>query len=72
MNRSSTARSTGSSGWSEDYFNGQATTESFEEEFYKGLYLGTYGYTGWNLYRPQLKDIAVRKAIAMAFDFEGY
>ena len=58
---------------SEDYFNGQATTESFEEEFYKGFfYLGTYGYTGWNLYRPQLKDIAVRKAIAMAFDFEGY
>ena len=36
------------------------------------IYLGAYGYTGWNLYRPQVKDIAVRKAIAMAFDFQTY
>jgi peptide/nickel transport system substrate-binding protein len=58
---------------SEDYFNGRATSESFEEDFYKGFfYLGAYGYTGWNLYRPQVKDIAVRKAIAMAFDFQTY
>ncbi|MDA8592430.1 ABC transporter substrate-binding protein [Planctomycetota bacterium] len=59
---------------SEDYSEGgRATSKSFEKEFYKGdYYLGAYGYTGWNLYRPQVKDIAVRKAIAMAFDFEGY
>ena len=58
---------------SEDYFGGRATSESFQEEFYKGFYyMGAYGYTGWNLYRPQVKDIAVRKAIAMAFDFQTY
>jgi peptide/nickel transport system substrate-binding protein len=56
-----------------DYFGQRTRTELFERSFYKGhLYLGDYGYTGWNLYRPQLADRAVRIAIAHAFDFDEY
>ena len=58
---------------SADYFGARTETQQFEDSFYKGyFYLGTYGYTGWNLYRPALKDPVVRKAIAHAFDFEEY
>ena len=58
---------------STDYFGPRTKSDLFVKDFYKGYrYLGTYGYTGWNLYDPALKDIAVRKAIAMAFDFQGY
>lgn len=58
---------------SEDYFEGQTLSETFTKTFYKGhFYTGFYGYTGWNLYDPALKDLAVRKAIAHAFDFESY
>ncbi|MEM6675748.1 MAG: ABC transporter substrate-binding protein [Planctomycetota bacterium] len=58
---------------SEDYFDGRAASDSFQKDFYKGFfYLGRYGYTGWNLYRPALADITVRKAIAHAFDFQAY
>lgn len=55
-------------------FLGQRTRgEEFERKFYKGYrYLGDYGFTGWNLYRPQLADRAVRIAIAHAFDFDEY
>jgi peptide/nickel transport system substrate-binding protein len=58
---------------SADYFGARTAGEDFLEDYYKGYkYLGIYGYTGWNLYKPQLKDLAVRKAIAHAFDFEEY
>lgn len=58
---------------SEDYFEGQTLTETFTDTFFKGhFYTGFYGYTGWNLYDPALKDIAVRKAICHAFDFDSY
>lgn len=58
---------------SADYFGARTEAEDFKRDYYKGYkYLGTYGYTGWNMYRPQLKELAVRKAIAMAFDFETY
>jgi peptide/nickel transport system substrate-binding protein len=57
----------------EDYFGERTNSELFKESFYKGYkYLGIYGYTGWNLYQPQLKDLAVRLAITHAFDFEEY
>ncbi len=58
---------------STDYFGQRTQDPEFLKNYYKGYkYLGTYGYTGWNLYRPQLKDVAVRRAIAMAFDFDSY
>ncbi len=58
---------------SEDYFEGRTLEESFTKSFYKGyFYTGYFGFTGWNLYNPALKDPAVRKAIAHAFDFESY
>lgn len=54
-----------------DYFGARTRGEAFEKQFCKGhRYLGDYGYTGWNLYQPQLADLAVRLAIAHAFDFE--
>jgi len=56
-----------------DFFGQRTRNELFERKFYKGYrYLGDYGYTGWNLYRPQLADRAVRIAIAHAFDFDEY
>ena len=58
---------------SADYFGESTRKETFTKNFYKGYrYLGTYGYTGWNLYRPALADINVRRAIAHAFDFDSY
>jgi peptide/nickel transport system substrate-binding protein len=58
---------------SADYFGPATEDEQFTSQFYKGYkYLGTYGYTGWNMYKPQLADLEVRKAIAHAFDFAEY
>lgn len=58
---------------SEDYFGGATAAETFTGDFYKGyFYTGTYGFTGWNMYRPHLKEDVVRRALAHAFDFEEY
>ena len=58
---------------SADYFGARTEGDNFKATHYKGYkYLGSYGYTGWNLYKPQLKDLAVRKAISMAMDYEAY
>jgi len=58
---------------SADYFGEATQKPSFMDKFYKGYhYLGTYGYTGWNLYRPQLAEKEVRQALAHAFDSETY
>ncbi len=58
---------------SADYFGEVTRKAEFTNTYYKGYkYLGTYGYTAWNLYKPQLADLAVRKAMAHAFDFEDY
>jgi peptide/nickel transport system substrate-binding protein len=58
---------------SEEYFGEATAKESFLDNFYKGyFYLGTYGYTGWNTFRPQLKEKVVRQALAHAFDFESF
>ena len=58
---------------SSDYFGGRTKSEDFTSKFYKGYkYLGVYGYTGFNMFRPQLKELAVRKAIELSFDFPSY
>jgi len=58
---------------STDYFGEATAKKEFTDKFYKGYkYLGMYGYTGWNMYRPQLKEKVVRQAIAHAFDFQDY
>ncbi|MFT4710835.1 MAG: peptide/nickel transport system substrate-binding protein [Planctomycetota bacterium] len=58
---------------SEDYFGEATAKENFTDLFYKGyFYLGTYGYTGWNMFQPQLKEKVVRQAMAHAFDFEEF
>jgi peptide/nickel transport system substrate-binding protein len=58
---------------SADYFGERTGGEDFTGAFYKGYkYLGIYGYTGWNMLQPQLRDLNVRKAIAMAMDYEEY
>lgn len=56
-----------------DFVGPRTRTPEFERSFYKGTrYLGDYGYTGWNMHRPQLADKAVRIALAHAFDLGGY
>lgn len=58
---------------SEQYFGEQTKQKVFTDNYYKGyFYTGQYGYTGWNLLRPQLKDKAVRHALAHAFDMENW
>lgn len=58
---------------SEDYFGEATKKKNFTDLFYKGYYyLGTYGYTGWNMFQPQLKEKVVRQALAHAFDFQEY
>ncbi len=58
---------------STDYFGPRTNDETFLEEYQKGLiYLGDYSYVCWNLHSPKLKDLAVRKALAHAFDMESY
>ncbi|MDE0895037.1 MAG: ABC transporter substrate-binding protein [Planctomycetota bacterium] len=58
---------------SEDYFGEATAKDNFTDLFYKGyFYLGTYGYTGWNMYQPQLKEKVVRQAMAHAFNSEEY
>ena len=58
---------------SEDYFGEATKQEVFTSNYFKGYsYTGQWGYTGWNLRRPQLKDKAVRHALAHAFDLENW
>jgi peptide/nickel transport system substrate-binding protein len=58
---------------SDEYF-GEATDKPlFTDRYYKGYYYSTtYWYIGWNLKRPQLADVRVRRALAQLFDFEEY
>ncbi|MEM7306505.1 MAG: ABC transporter substrate-binding protein [Planctomycetota bacterium] len=57
----------------DDYFGEQTQQDAFTEGLYKGyFYTGIYGYTGWNMLRPQLKDQRVRQALAHAFDMEDW
>jgi ABC-type transport system substrate-binding protein len=56
------------------YYTGEQTQKKvFTDTFYKGyFYTGSYGFVCWNLNRPALKDAAVRRALAMAFDGDEY
>ncbi|MFT7465389.1 MAG: peptide/nickel transport system substrate-binding protein [Pseudohongiellaceae bacterium] len=57
----------------EDFVGAQTRTELFKEKAYKVLtYVGNLGYTSWNLYRPKLADVRVRKALAHAFDIKDW
>jgi peptide/nickel transport system substrate-binding protein len=55
-------------------YSGEATEKAvFTDHFYKGyFYLGNYGFTAWNMTRPELADVEVRRALAMAFDGDEY
>lgn len=58
---------------STDYFGELTQKDDFTNELYKGYrYLGTYGFTVWNMYKPQLAEKEVRQALAHAFDFQTY
>lgn len=57
----------------DDYFGPATESETFTKRLYKGhFYSGNYWCTAWNLQRPQLADVRVRRAIAHAFDFEAF
>ena len=57
----------------EDYFGERVQGADFRAQFVKGrFYLGDYSYVTWNMHSPKLRELAVRKAIAHAFNMEGY
>jgi peptide/nickel transport system substrate-binding protein len=57
----------------EDYFGGATESDAFKRRLYKGwFYSGNYWFVAWNLARPQLADVRVRRAIAQATDFAGF
>ncbi|GJM43944.1 MAG: hypothetical protein DHS20C21_07860 [Gemmatimonadota bacterium] len=58
---------------SEDFMGAATQQEVFTKNFYKSYtYLGSLGYTGWNLFRPHLSDVRVRTALAHAFDVKEW
>lgn len=57
----------------DDYFGAATQSETFTKRLYKGyFYSGNYWCTAWNLQRPKLADLRVRRAIAETFDFEAF
>jgi peptide/nickel transport system substrate-binding protein len=57
----------------DDYFGASTQAQSFTDRLYKGyFYTADYWYVGWNLHRPQLADVRVRRALAMLFDFDEF
>lgn len=58
---------------SAQYFGEAIQQPLFGQRSYKGyFFLGNFNYTPWNLRRPIFADLNVRKALAHAFDGEGY
>jgi len=58
---------------SEDYFGPATEAASFTQRNYKGhFYSGNYWYVAWNLTRPALADVRVRRALAHAIDLEAF
>jgi peptide/nickel transport system substrate-binding protein len=58
---------------SEQYFGAATDQAAFTRRFTKGyFYLGAFNYVPWNMRRPQLADLRVRKALAHAMDLEAY
>lgn len=57
----------------EDFFGPTVQSAGFTSRFYTGwFYTPQMTFVGWNLKRPQLADARVRKALAMAFDWDGF
>lgn len=58
---------------SEDYFGAMTLRPEFTQRFYKGhYYRPTMGYVVWNMRRDLFKDVRVRKALSMVFDWDEY
>jgi peptide/nickel transport system substrate-binding protein len=58
---------------SEQYFGPATQQEAFTRRFCKGyFYLGAFNYVPWNMRRPILSDLDVRKALAHTMDLEAY
>ena len=54
---------------SDQYFGAATAQEAFTRSLCKGyFYLGNFNYIPWNLRRPKLADLRVRKALAHAID----
>jgi len=57
----------------EDYFGAATSQPPFTERCYKGAFDSTaYSYIAWNLHHPKFQDVRVRRALAHAFDAEGF
>lgn len=58
---------------SDQYFGAPTQQEAFTRRLTKGyFYLGAFNYVPWNLRRPILADLRVRKALAHAMDLEAF
>ena len=58
---------------SDQYFGEATSSAEFSEHFYKGyFYVPLFNYTPWNMRRPLLQDVRVRKALAHAVDSQRY
>src|SRR5262249_29882419 len=58
---------------SDQYFGEAMAQKTFTDKLYKGyFYLGAFNYVPWNLRRPILSDLRVRKALAQSMDLEKY
>ncbi len=58
---------------SDQYFGPAIRQEAFTRRFYAGhFYIGAFNYVPWNLRRPILSDLRVRKALAHAMDLGGF
>lgn len=58
---------------SDQYFGAAMQQEAFTRRNCKGyFYLGAFNYVPWNLRRPLLADVRVRKALAHAMDLEAF
>ena len=57
----------------EDYFGARTESEAFTSRYYKGYSYGPqFTYTAWNMAREQLKDVRVRTALGMCFDWDAF
>jgi len=57
----------------EAFFGSATSSDSFRKGFVKGWApSGTYSFVAWNLRRPKLQDVRVRRALALAFDFKAF
>ncbi len=58
---------------SDDYFGPATSSEAFQKRCYKGHFQSdNYWFVAWNLRRPKLADVRVRRALAHALDAEAF